>query len=330
MKRHANLLLRLGGLLVFAASFYYLGDRLVANLDAVSVLALSWSTWGMVITTGLVYGAALSLPALVWGSLVTDTRGKRPSWQQIMRVYGRAQILKYAPSNVLQFAGRQLLGARQGWSQKAIAAASVLEVSLFTSAAGLLVLLFGGAWITEFAPWASRFWLFLLLLALIVGMWLMLNLVPRLPGLRSNPAWHRLREVAPGLKLPLMLVPLLAFFLICGILVWIMVGVIDRAWHWQLLPEICAGYTAAWLIGFVSPGVSAGLGIREAAFLVLLGPGLGEPTAVAVALAMRLVSILGDLLFFAAAQGLESYGVASSNSKPAAAPPGRRSSGGPT
>ena len=53
----------------------------------------------------------------------------------------------------------------------------------------------------------------------------------------------------------------------------------------------------AWLTGFLVPGASGGLGVREATMLLLLTPQIGEPTALALALSTRLITTLGDVLF---------------------------------
>ena len=69
--------------------------------------------------------------------------------------------------------------------------------------------------------------------------------------------------------------------------------------HLAELPLLVVpAYAIAWLIGFVVPGASGGLGVREVVFLLLTETALGGGGALAVALAMRVVTTLGDLLFF--------------------------------
>lgn len=59
-----------------------------------------------------------------------------------------------------------------------------------------------------------------------------------------------------------------------------------------------AAFAASWIAGFATPGAPGGIGIRETALIALLTPLCGEATAVAAALELRLVTTLGDLLFF--------------------------------
>jgi uncharacterized membrane protein YbhN (UPF0104 family) len=63
---------------------------------------------------------------------------------------------------------------------------------------------------------------------------------------------------------------------------------------------IAAASAASWLAGFVVIGAPAGLGVREAAFVALAGPALGEDRALLLIGLFRVVTFLGDTLFLAA------------------------------
>ena len=55
-------------------------------------------------------------------------------------------------------------------------------------------------------------------------------------------------------------------------------------------------YAVSWLAGFIVPGAPAGLGVREAIMLAVLGPLYGSALAIGLSIAARLVSTSGDLL----------------------------------
>jgi hypothetical protein len=54
----------------------------------------------------------------------------------------------------------------------------------------------------------------------------------------------------------------------------------------------------AWLVGFATPGSSAGIGVREAVLIAALEGSLGVPASGLIALGLRLVTVAGDLVFF--------------------------------
>jgi hypothetical protein len=58
------------------------------------------------------------------------------------------------------------------------------------------------------------------------------------------------------------------------------------------------------MAGFVTPGSSAGFGVREAMPIMVMQGSLDRKAGVLAALAMRLVTIAGDLLFLAASLAL--------------------------
>jgi hypothetical protein len=60
-----------------------------------------------------------------------------------------------------------------------------------------------------------------------------------------------------------------------------------------VLLSMIPGYALAWLCGFVIPGASAGLGVREAVIVLLFGD---DPAALFTAMGMRVVTTLGDVL----------------------------------
>ena len=51
----------------------------------------------------------------------------------------------------------------------------------------------------------------------------------------------------------------------------------------------------AWLVGFVTPGSSAGIGVREAVLIAALEGTLGAPASALIALALRLVTVAATL-----------------------------------
>jgi uncharacterized membrane protein YbhN (UPF0104 family) len=62
---------------------------------------------------------------------------------------------------------------------------------------------------------------------------------------------------------------------------------------------IGASFLLAFIAGYVVPGAPGGMGVREAALLGLLGVVMPQAVALSLALLIRFVTIVGDLVFFA-------------------------------
>jgi hypothetical protein len=116
--------------------------------------------------------------------------------------------------------------------------------------------------------------------------------------------------------LPIALLLYLVFFCALGeMTVATLYGITGR-WVWSLSQPLTVAYTAAWFIGYITPGAPGGVGVREAALVVLLGPSLGEATALSVAAGLRLLTMLGDLLLFVMCQCFTSSRWTSRSSQP--------------
>ncbi|MGH6905207.1 MAG: hypothetical protein ACREIR_20995, partial [Geminicoccaceae bacterium] len=91
-----------------------------------------------------------------------------------------------------------------------------------------------------------------------------------------------------------------AFFVVGGLVLWGVAAAIGDPAMPGLGPTAAVSSMAlAWWLGFVAPGSSAGVGVREAVLVLALEPHLAADGAMLIALALRLITTFGDLLFFA-------------------------------
>jgi glycosyltransferase 2 family protein len=206
-------------------------------------------------------------------------------------VYGRTQIAKYLPGNCFHFVGRQMLGRTLGHSQAALALASLLEAALLLALASSLAAplarpwLGDGAWLLPVVPAAA-------LALLWRGAWLV-------------PArWWPLPQAGGGRALlpPPRLLEALAcyglFFALAAGLLWLQATLLGAGRGAAPgLPGCLSGLALAWAAGFVMPGSSAGLGVREAVLIVALEGTLGAEASGVLALAFRLLTTVGDGVF---------------------------------
>jgi hypothetical protein len=59
-------------------------------------------------------------------------------------------------------------------------------------------------------------------------------------------------------------------------------------------------YVVAWLVGLVTPGAPAGVGVREMVLIFLLGHAIPETELLPAVVVSRLVTVAGDVLLFVA------------------------------
>lgn len=232
---------------------------------------LSASTWTGGIGPGhvprlavsfAVYLIANALIQVAWGSLLASTKPERTG--RTLRptaIAMRAQIAKYLPGNVVHFGGRQMLAARLDWPQRSAAAATVVEIVSLPLVAifivGICLLLGVDAQLTAVnVPILGVAVLGAAIVAVSV-LWVASARFERFDGVRADVPLFR--RVSGGVALSYA-----GFFVLSGIAQSILMPSVG-------IGAVIMAATVAWVVGYLAPGVPAGIGVREALFLLVLG-----------------------------------------------------------
>lgn len=297
MSRMTRYTIKAVGLLVVLLCLAFIVQQLL-QLDLQRIPPEQWiDLAGLVVVGGFIYGLVSFTLSLAWQRLLLWSGEARAPAGLCHGIYGRAQLAKYLPGNVFSIAGRHFLGHRGGFSNRALLWAAALEIFGMAFISGLLFAL-GGAELGEEQQLVE---VPLLVIALTLPLvlpfvipWIVERLVQRLPKLKGYGLQHR--SFAAYLRLYGIFLLYLPFFLCGAALLWWLIEEVSGglAPPFLLVLSISAG---AWLVGFVTPGASGGIGVRDALLILALKPFVGEAIVFA-ALAFRLVTILGDSVFF--------------------------------
>lgn len=224
----------------------------------------------------VVYAASNVLLALAWQRLLSAL-GTPVATRWALWAYAVSQLAKYVPGNVFQFAGRQALGLAAGLDGWSLAKSTAWELVFLTGCGALFALLvLPTLGVSVSATWAG------LLLVLAVG--LLAAAVGRLwaPQAACALLFHAAFLALSG-----------CVFAGAAALVEADVPLGGGS------PTLLVGaYVVAWLAGLLTPGAPAGLGVREAVLLFLLGQGPGAPAVLLAVLLARAITVTGDLLFY--------------------------------
>lgn len=269
-----------------SATFLFRAVMAVGTGDIAARLASS-NPWPL-IGCALAYGLMLTLLARAW-SLALQPDGT-PRWRDAIGVYGASVLPKYVPGSVLQYLSRQVLGARMGWSNRAMAEASLLEILLH-------ILCSGGIGIAMAAPWLGGLtgsgWQIAALGGAAV---LALTTIAALAALRRF-RWPILARAAL----------LQGLFFVGMALLSMAAAAIFGAPPATLLP-LGGLFLISWLAGFLFPVAPGGLGVREVAGIGLMSALVAPEIAILVQAAMRLVTLAGDGIAFLIALAISSPG----------------------
>lgn len=237
------------------------------------------SAWGQISGFALIYGLANFLLALAWWHLLIHL-GALVTRINAVRIYGISQLAKYMPGNLFHLAGRQALGMATSISAGVLAKSILWELGTLAVSGSLLSLFLLPVFLPDFLEFEV---VFLLVIFVTLITFLSINCIGRQPLWTFR--WQMLFLVISG-TIFVVTLDLIANLEDLSVRYWLIIG---------------SAYIAAWLIGLLTPGAPAGLGVRELILLMLLKGLVAEADLILAILLGRLVTVVGDLLFFVVA-----------------------------
>jgi hypothetical protein len=242
---------------------------------------------GSLLPSAAVLVVGLVLAVATWQAALAAV-GTRFGVRESAAVYLPAQLGKYLPGALWPVLGQADRAGDFGASRRSVAvggALALLVAALTAATVGVFAIApLGGVALIVSVACAVALTVTLLLApgpvlragARVLPGWAG-TVTPDAAALRRALAWGWATWLVQGLHL----LPLL---LASGV-----------GWRAALVPAVC-GYAAAWLAGLVAVFAPAGAGVREAALVVALSGVVDAPTAFAIALASRALTIFVDLI----------------------------------
>lgn len=246
----------------------------------------------------MIYAGACLFLSSAWYQILTALSSHSISRKVLRSIYARSQIAKYIPGNVMQIAGRHLSINRLGVAHKPLAVASIAEIIGLVAASCTYSLIAGslfglwGDYINQQQLYYGAVAVMLFFVCLPLIRWFCLRYIPVSRGLLGNARlqWALLRAY----------LEYLLFFAIAGaILLGLVVYLHGQPLSVENIMAIMATFAISWLAGFITPGAPSGIGIRETILVVSLDKILLNGNGVLIAILFRLVTVAGDVLFFA-------------------------------
>lgn len=229
----------------------------------------------------VIHCAANLLLARAWW-LLLRCLDLQTTWRWTLKTYGISQLAKYVPGNIFQFAGRQALGQAAGLAGKPLAKSTAFELIL-VAIAGVA---FSALTIPIFFPEGTAISGLIAFIALL------------------SVAGYGVRNWLGPQATCAMYWQVLFFVISSAVFIVILTLINPDFIQIEIMPILCGAYVVSWLIGFLTPGAPAGIGVRELVLTVLLDGLVPEASLLLAVVMGRLVTMIGDLWFFAAASSL--------------------------
>jgi hypothetical protein len=287
-------LIRIVGIAVTTLGLSFTGYTLYEN-EAIS--HLSWDVSSILIL-GFVcisYAGVSALLVCVWGLMLDAFAPRGIRAIDVYVIYATTQILKYIPSNVVHFVGRHIVLHRRGVSHAALLSAVLWETGLLIGGACLTVAVFQADTLVVLGKRYLGAESLLLIGVPIAGLCVGAGWI----CLRRTQVAGWTRDINPqriAVRAAVGLTAATAFFMIATVLTALASDLLLQAPVKLGTETVAAAFAGAWIVGFAIPGVSAGIGVRESAVILLLSPAAGASEAAATAVIYRLVTTGGDVL----------------------------------
>jgi hypothetical protein len=256
-----------------------------------------------IFAASLIYGLIVPLMGWAWRQLLVGM-GENWSARHTSVIIGVTQLAKYIPGNVAQSVGRSVLAVSRGMNPGVLGTTMMIEILLMLGMATLVGLV---CWLVAdehrilVAPsfWSAIAALGGISVCVLLGLVVLLRL---LSTFRNRYCWaerwipERMRAPTPGVFYRASLAYGLIYLTI-GLAFWIVACTLcgETAPGYFYLTSV---FALSWVVGFIAPGLPAGLGAREGAMIALLTGTIVEADILNLMIAMRMVTMLGDLLCF--------------------------------
>lgn len=284
-----------------AISLVFLARKLLSQIDGIK--ALSCKQACAIALTALVHVATLMLFSFAWMKLLSIFGAREFGWRSLNKIYAKSNLLKYIPGNVFQYIGRNQLAISCQISHADVILSSALEIVCTICAAILFSIIMSSRLVFALArQYATRLVLPALIMLFVVAaaiiaikkiFWQKLRgyVLARVDALKKAATWRTLCCVVGIYSL--------VFAILGGVFILTIRVHSGAAMPALQAPSAMAAYAFSWLLGFITPGSPAGLGIRELILLSFLSRlGISDKTASFSIVVARAGNMLGDVFAY--------------------------------
>lgn len=255
--------------------------------------ALNWKCVSVLFLFALCIITSLTTYAILYKKILEEMSGKAMGPECISK-YLRANLYKYLPGNVMHYVGRNEIVADGQASFKQLNAGSVIEILVSVIAASAIALIFAGRYIIQYILFR---WVIYGALVFSVALFIIVVLF-------RSKIINFLKDIITP-KILRISGRMVVIYMIWNILGNVIFVFLLQVLGCEIAPTdyfpIIGIYSGVWLIGFLTPGVPGGIGVREAMLNVLLSGLIPTWAASLAGVLMRAAQILGELTAYVAA-----------------------------
>ena len=292
------------GKVLMLLAFAFIIKKLYSYRDTLASCFSGAMLVKMIVCT-LLYGALIFTLPGIYKALLNMTTGKHFNHARMSGIYCKSNLYKYLPGNVMQYVGRNQLAVEENLSHVDVATATLLDISTTVFGALIATVLFAFGYALEYLQKSSELVrsaaMFILAACFLLFMVIVIALIVKrdLAKKYLSKYFHLVTKKNISIYLICLVYNFIVFIGFSLLFMWTLYacGGSLEAKQW---PAAIGLFSFSYLLGFITPGVPGGIGIREAVLSYFFAGWIDPGTIVTAALVYRVATIFGDM---------ESYGL---------------------
>ncbi|MFD2729129.1 hypothetical protein [Enterococcus camelliae] len=292
-----NLLKYLGNIVTVLAIIFVFKQLFSNGLDYHSIFK-SKNILPVVIIV-IVQAIIVATNTYPWKKIVEILSNKKLPYKETVTIYVKSNLMKYVPGNVFQYVGRNELAMNQNISHLKVATATIIDVAMTVLSAMAISLVFLYDYIWKFMSTFTNIWFLLILFIFFVLVLYVLIVIFKkniLQFLSNNQDIFKKKNIHVLIKCFFYYV----FVMLISSLMYMLVFtfILDQHVTTTLFFKLFSAYTLSWLVGFITPGAPAGIGIKEAVMVGVTGGLVNQSTIALSMIVLRVLATFSDVLAF--------------------------------
>lgn len=283
--------------LVLIGSLFYL-MYLIQSLDlSQSIIEAIGNNIKVIIISTMLWSISVISNSIGWKLILDILTQKANQWEFTYYVYSKSNLAKYMPGNFAHLISRNFMGISLRLSQAILAVSSVIELIflVFSSVLLIIILVRSKLAISLSTIGSTRsIWLIVVLTGLS-GAIIFFKRTAICDYINNNflpITWIKVHR-----SLSSIISYILSFFIMGTSFYYLSEGLAHAPIKLPYLTVIGI-FSLAWLVGFLTPGVPGGIGVREFVVVTTLSEYINSSHLITILVIHRLVSILGDITAF--------------------------------
>ncbi len=276
------------GTLLIAVSIFFISQQLYNYWQQLYLKLQDARLISIILFLSIIYALSNFFLCSAWKNTIYIFSNKKIQNNINNHIYSKSIIAKYIPGNTMQFVSRHVLMNRLGIKHKQLISSSFAEItSLLT--ASLILIIFGHLNKIIETLNDKKIILLIILTTFLLASKKIKSIIKKITHEINTKINYILVQVTSKH---------ICFFIISCFIFFMVYQTVNPASELKF-NQLLGIYSLSWITGFITPGAPSGLGVREATITLLISNISNDSDGLIVSLAFRIITILGDFIFFA-------------------------------